>query len=378
MKAENMNTEFEQWLSRFRTHARRQGISETVLDMAFDGVRYASGIIEKDRNQSEFIKPIWEYLDSAVSEARVRNGQQALRDNRDMLDAIDREFGVEKEVFVAIWGLESAYGTIRGDENAIAALASLAFDGRRRRLFETQLIAALKIVQSGDVKPDEMTGSWAGAMGHTQFMPTSYLAYAVDFDGDGKRGIWSDNPTDALASTAAYLARFGWTKGQPWGVEVQLPDGFDYTQSGHRVKKDVAEWMALGVRDIAGKTVGTDGPARVLLPAGACGAAFLVFQNFHVILRYNAADAYVIGVGHLADRIAGASPIQAAWPTGDRPLSFSEMSEMQKRLTAAGFDTDGADGMIGPNTVAAIRAFQMSRGVIPDGYASYEILRQLK
>lgn len=373
-----MNTEFEQWLSRFRTHARRQGISETVLDMAFDGVRYASGIIEKDRNQSEFIKPIWEYLDSAVSEARVRNGQQALRDNRDMLDAIDREFGVEKEVFVAIWGLESAYGTIRGDENAIAALASLAFDGRRRRLFETQLIAALKIVQSGDVKPDEMTGSWAGAMGHTQFMPTSYLAYAVDFDGDGKRGIWSDNPTDALASTAAYLARFGWTKGQPWGVEVQLPDGFDYTQSGHRVKKDVAEWMALGVRDIAGKTVGTDGPARVLLPAGACGAAFLVFQNFHVILRYNAADAYVIGVGHLADRIAGASPIQAAWPTGDRPLSFSEMSEMQKRLTAAGFDTDGADGMIGPNTVAAIRAFQMSRGVIPDGYASYEILRQLK
>lgn len=373
-----MNTEFEQWLSRFCTHARRQGISETVLGMAFDGVRYAPEIIEKDRNQSEFVKPIWEYLERAVSDVRVRDGRQALQEHRETLDLIEQKFGVEKEVFVAIWGLESAYGVTRGDENVIAALASLAFDGRRRRLFETQLIAALQIVQSGDVGPDEMTGSWAGAMGHTQFMPTSYLAYAVDFTGDGKRDIWSDDPTDALASTAAYLARFGWTMGQPWGVEVQLPDGFDYIQSGHRVKKDVADWMALGLRDISGKTVANYGPASVVLPGGAKGAAFLLFHNFDVILKYNAADAYVIGVGHLADRIAGGHAIQTGWPKEDRPLSFAETSEMQNRLTAAGFDTVGVDGFMGPNTTGAIRAFQVSQGMIPDGYASYEILRRLK
>lgn len=378
VKSENKDAEFLRWLSQFRTKAQRQGISATTLDLAFRGVHYDAEIIAKDRNQSEFTKQIWDYLDSAASDTRVSNGKKALIQNRETLDKIERKYGVEKEIVVAVWGLESSYGAFRGSENIIAALASLAFDGRRGQFFETQLIAALKIVQSGDVTPAKMNGSWAGAMGHTQFIPTSYLDYAVDFDGDGKRDIWSDSPEDALASTAAYLARFGWTKGQPWGVEVKLPKGFDYGQSGERVKKSVSDWMALGVRDMTGRKVTDYGKSSVLLPAGAEGAAFLIFENFHVLERYNTADAYVIGVGHLADRIAGGPAIKSGWPRDDRPLRFSEKSEMQKRLTAAGFDTDGVDGIIGPNTIAAIRAFQASQGMVPDGYASYEILRRLK
>ena len=230
-----------------------------------------------------------------------------------MLAEIESRYGVEAEVVTAIWGLESAYGTYRGDRPLIESLATLAFDGRRGRFFEQQLIAALKIIQSGDVAPSRMTGSWAGAMGHTQFIPTSYLSYAVDFRGDGKRDIWSDDPTDALASTAAYLNRFGWRKGQPWGVEVALPRGFDFRQTGERIKKSPSEWAAMGVRDVNGRQVPNHGPASILLPAGAQGAAFMIFNNFHVIERYNTADAYVIGVGHLSDRISGAGPLKSGW-----------------------------------------------------------------
>lgn len=372
------NADFQRWIVRFKSKAMRQGISSTTYDRAFQGVSYNEDIIKKDRNQSEFTKQIWEYLDSAASDTRVKNGKKALRENKRVLDQIEARYGVDKEVVVAIWGLESAYGSYRGDEPLIESLATLAYDGRRGRFFESQLIAALKITQAGDVAPRRMTGSWAGAMGHTQFIPTSYLAYAVDFDGDGKRDIWSNDPTDALASTAAYLARFGWTKGQPWGVEVKLPSGFNYGLTGERIKKSTSEWMALGVRDMSGKKVPNHGSASVLLPAGAQGAAFLIFDNFHVIERYNTADAYVIGVGHLSDRIEGGPPIRSGWPRGDRPLRFSEKSEMQKRLTAAGYDTQGVDGIIGPNTIAAIRRFQASQGMVPDGYASYEILRRLQ
>ncbi|MBD3679172.1 MAG: lytic murein transglycosylase [Rhodobacteraceae bacterium] len=372
------NISFERWISGFRRRALAAGIRGDVFDAAFADVRYNADVIQKDRNQSEFTKQIWEYLDSAASTTRVRNGRAALRENRRVLAQIEARYGVEAEIVSAVWGLESAYGTYRGTTPIIGALATLAFDGRRGSFFETQLLSALRIIQAGDVSADKMTGSWAGAMGHTQFIPTSYLAYAVDFTGDGRRDIWSDDPTDALASTAAYLARHGWTKGQPWGVEVRLPQGFDYGLAGDRVKKSPADWAALGVRDMDGGVVPNHGRASILLPAGARGAAFMIFDNFHVIERYNAADAYVIGVGHLADRIAGGPPIQGDWPRGDRPLRFSEKQEMQERLTAAGFDTQGADGVVGPNTIAAIRRFQASQGMVPDGYASFEILRRLR
>lgn len=378
VQASSKSIGFKRWISRFRSTALRQGISKTTFDQAFRNISYNSDVIRKDRNQSEFTKQIWEYLDSAVSETRVRNGKDALRKNKRVLQSIEAHYGVDKEIVAAIWGLESAYGKFRGDVPVIEALATLAYDGRRGAFFEKQLIAALKIIQSGDVRARNMTGSWAGAMGHTQFIPTSFLAYAVDGTGDGKRDIWSDNPADALASTAAYLARFGWRKGHPWGVEVRLPDSFDYSHSGSRVQKSVAQWAALGVRDVYGKKVSDYGSASILLPAGAQGAVFMIFHNFKVIERYNQADAYVIAVGHLADQISGGPALKSGWPRNDRPLSFAEKKDLQKRLTAAGFDTFGLDGVVGPNTIAAIKAFQSSTGLPADGYPSANVLRRLR
>jgi len=372
------NLGFDRWIAGFRSRAASEGIRTEVLDAAFSGIRYNADVIDRDRNQSEFTRQIWDYLDSAVSETRVANGRAAFRQHADLLARIEERYGVEAEVVTAIWGLESAYGTFRGNTPIIEALSTLAYDGRRGAFFEAQLLAALRIVQSGDVAPRAMTGSWAGAMGHTQFMPTSYLDLAQDFDGDGRRDIWSDDPTDALASAAAYLARFGWTKGQPWGVEVRLPQGFDYALTGERIKKAPAEWAARGVRDMDGRPVPDHGRASILLPAGARGAAFMIFDNFHVIERYNPADAYVIAVGHLADRIRGAGPLRSGWPREDRNLRSVEKQEMQERLTRAGFDTQGVDGIIGPNTIAAIRAFQKTAGLTPDGYASYDILQRLR
>jgi membrane-bound lytic murein transglycosylase B len=367
----------EAWIAGFRSRALAQGISAATFDRAMAGATYLPDVIEKDRNQPEFTRQIWEYLDSAISDTRVSNGRQMLRDHARTLAEVERRYGVEKEVVAAIWGLESAYGRIRGDVPVISALATLALDGRRGRFFEEQLVAALRILQAGDTTPSRMVGSWAGAMGHTQFIPTSFLSYAADFDGDGRRDIWSDDPADALASTANYLRRFGWTTGQPWGLEVALPEGFDYGQSGERIKKSVADWTAMGVRDAQGNRIPEHGRASILLPAGARGVALMIFDNFHVIERYNAADAYVIAVGHLSDRLAGGQEFRAGWPRDDRPLRFSEKQELQQRLTRAGFDTQGVDGVIGPNTIAAIRAFQRSVGMVPDGYASLEILRRL-
>jgi membrane-bound lytic murein transglycosylase B len=369
---------FDAWVAGFKRRAAAEGIAAPVLQAAFSGVGYDPEVIRLDRNQAEFSRTLWDYLDSAVSDTRVTNGRAALDRHRRTLAAIERRYGVPAEVVVAVWGLETSYGSFRGSNDVIRSLATLAYDGRRAAFFEAQLVAALRILQAGDTDPRSMRGSWAGAMGHTQFMPTSFLDYAVDFTGDGRRDIWDEDPTDALASTAAYLARFGWQTGQPWGVEVVLPDGFDYALTGRAITRDPDEWARMGVRDAAGRAVPDHGPASILLPAGARGAAFMVFDNFGVIERYNPADAYVIGVGHLADRIAGGPPIQAAWPRGDRALSFAEREELQARLTRAGFDTQGVDGRIGPNTEAAIRRYQTSAGLIPDGYASLALLERLR
>lgn len=369
---------FSEWIAGFRVRALAAGIGPEVVDRALGGVEYDASVIEMDRGQAEFTRTIWDYLDSAVSAERVANGRAALEGHRALLERIEATWGVDKEVIVAIWGLESAYGTFRGNVPVIPAMATLAFDGRRGAFFETQLIAALKILQAGDVDAGDMTGSWAGAMGHTQFMPTSFLDHAVDFNGDGRRDIWSDDPSDALASTAAYLRHFGWVRGEPWGVEVRVLEGFDYGLTGKQVKKSGPDWAALGIRDMEGVTAPDHGPASILMPAGARGAAFMIFLNFQVIERYNAADAYVIGVGHLADRIGGGPPIRGGWPREDRALLAAERQELQERLTEVGFSTGGVDGLIGPNTIAAIRAFQRSVGLVPDGYASVEVLRRLR
>lgn len=373
-----VNQRFQNWLRSFADRAETQGISRAVLDRSLTALSYDEDVIRRDRNQAEFTKAIWEYLDSAVSETRMSNGVAALAEHAETLKAIEERYGVEQEVIVAVWGLESAYGSYRGTSSVLQSLATLAFDGRRGAFFEKQLVAALRIIQSGDTSPANMTGSWAGAMGHTQFIPTSYLEYAVDFTGDGRRDIWSDDPTDALASTAAYLKRFGWKLGQPWGVEVRLPSGFDYTLAKRDVTKLPSVWAQQGVVGIDGDPVPDHGRASVLLPAGGDGVAFLIFDNFRVIERYNSADAYVIGVGHLSDRISGKPPFQASWPRDDRALTLKERKELQSRLTQKGFDTKGIDGKIGPLTIEAVRSFQTANGLKPDGYASLRILDRLR
>ena len=367
---------FERWLQGFRKRALAQGIRAQVFDAAFRGVTYDASIIARDRNQSEFTKQIWEYLDSAVSNARVKNGRASVAKHTAVLSRIEAKYGVEKEIVAAIWGLETSYGAFFGDTNTIQALATLAYDPRRSAFFEQQTLDALRILQAGDIS--KLQGSWAGAMGHTQFMPTSYIAHAQDFNRDGRRDIWGKDPTDALASTAAYLQHNGWKKGQPWGIEVILPKGFDYANSTERVKKPVSYWNRQGVRLVNGKQIPNHGRSSILLPAGHRGAAFVIFDNFQVLETYNTADAYVIGVGHLADRIAGAGAIRGNWPRGDKPLSFTEKKEMQKRLLAKGFDPAGLDGIIGPRTIAAVQAFQASVGMVPDGYVSKEVLGRLR
>lgn len=372
------NIGFDQWIAGFRGRAMSQGVSGATFDAAFRDVTYDTSVISRDRNQAEFSRTLWEYLDSAVSQTRIDNGRKALQQHGAVLAEIEARYGVDRHVVVAVWGMESNYGSNRGDLPLIGSLATLAYDGRRGAFFEEQLVAALKILQNGDTTADRMTGSWAGAMGHTQFIPTSYLSYAVDFRGTGRRDIWSDDPTDALASTAAYLANHGWNRNQPWGVEVRLPQGFDFAQTGKRTTLSPAQWAALGVRATNGQPVPDYGPASVLVPAGARGAAFMIFRNFTVISRYNAADSYVIGVGHLADRLRGGPAIQAGWPRGDRALLRAERQELQERLTQAGFSTQGVDGMIGQNTIEAIFAYQRARGLVPDGYPSVDLLDRLR
>lgn len=372
------NIGFRRWIDRFRTRARAAGIRDGAFDVAFRGVRYNEGVIRSDRCQPEFTRQVWNYLDAVVSDARVKDGRAALQGNRRLLAEIEAKFEVEAAILAAVWGAESDFGACRGDTPLIEALATLAFDGRRARFFEDQLIAALKIVQAGSVAPKRLKGSWAGGMGHAQFMPTTYLEHAVNFRGNGRSDIWSDDPADALASTASFLRRCGWRKGQPWGVEVVPARGFDLALADGRIRKTANGWTAMGVRDARGRRVPDHGFASILMPAGLRGAAFMIFDNFHVIRQYNAADAYAIAVGHLADRLEGGAPFRARWPRKDRNLGHAEKMEMQRLLSARGFDTQGTDGIIGPNTVDAIRAFQASQGLPPDGYASHEVLERLR
>jgi membrane-bound lytic murein transglycosylase B len=371
-------TGFDSWVASFKSRARSRGISQTTIDAAFANVRYNAEVVERDRNQAEFQREIWDYLDLVVSDSRVSNGRQAFRENRSLLTEIENRFGVPAPIVCAIWGMESAYGARRGDIPVIEALATLAYDGRRGRFFEQQLMAALRILEAGHVRSRNFAGSWAGAMGHTQFIPTSFEAYAVDFRGDGRRDIWSDDPTDALASTAAYLARFNWRRGMPWGVEVRIPSDFNFARAGRGTSRMPSEWARQGVVGVDGSAVPDYGSAGLLLPAGARGVALMTFANFRTIERYNASEAYVIGVGHLADRIAGGGPFVASWPRGDRGLTSAEVAELQRRLNAAGFNAGVVDGRPGPQTRAALRTWQRSVGLPADGRPTLHMLERLR
>ena len=349
-----------------------------MFERAFKGVTPDLDVLEKDARQPEFVKPIWVYLASAVSAKRIETGAKKLRAYRSVLDKIEARYGVDRHVVIAIWGMESNYGSFRGKRNVVRSLATLAYRGRRQSFGRTQLLAALRILQRGDITPSRMTGSWAGAMGHTQFIPTTYNAYAVDFDGDGKRDIWGNIP-DALASTANYLRVSKWRKGETWGYEVVLPKGFEYGLAGRKRVKTLAEWRRLGVKRVRGRVFPRpDDRASLILPTGARGPAFLILNNFRSILRYNNATAYALAVGHLSDRIRGFSGFVRAWPKDAKPLARAEREELQRLLTAKGFSTGGADGILGSRSREAIRAYQRARGLVADGFPSQKLLKQLR
>ncbi|MGO2147856.1 lytic murein transglycosylase [Halomonas sp.] len=364
---------FEQWRNEFRRYAAAQGISESTLATALDNVRYRERVIELDRYQPEFVRPIWEYLDTAASDTRVNAGREKLDAHRQTALEMQQRYGVPSEIIVAIWGIESNYGSNFGDFSTLEALATLAYDGRRRDFARGELLAALRIIDQGDIAAEQMKGSWAGAMGHTQFIPSSFEAYAVDGDNNGRRDIWGSIP-DVMASTANYLARAGWQAGEPWGVELALPASFDYSQTERRSS---AEWASQGVRALQGELPNFES-AAIAIPAGAEGPAFLVGANFRAILRYNNATSYALAVATLADKIAGREGIRQTWPRGQTPLTRDDVKELQRRLNEAGYSVGGADGVMGPNTRQGVRDFQRSQGLTPDGFATQALLERLR
>ncbi len=336
------NAGYDAWVTNFRSRAAAQGISPSTLNAGFRGAGYLPGVVKRDRNQTEFTRTLEDYLAIAASDERVAKGRAAYARHRSTLNAVEAKYGVAASIVTAVWGLESFYGERRGNVPVISATSTLAYDGRRGAFFEKQLLAALKILQNGDTTASQLTGSWAGAMGHTQFIPTSYEAFAVDFTGDGRRDIWSNDPADSLASTAAYLSRNGWTRGLKWGGEA-----------------------------------GSGAPGGTRLQPQPGGPVFNVTSNFRVIKRYNNSDSYAIGVGHLADRILGGGPLRASFPPDKYGLTKDDRVALQQRLTARGFDTGGSDGVIGPNSRAAISAYQSSLGLPATGDPSPDLLARL-
>ena len=369
---------FAQWVERFWPVAKAVGITRETYDKAFKGMTPDPKVIEAASFQPEYVKPIGEYIDRVVSDKRIATGKQMLEQNKDLLDGIEKRYGVDRTILVAIWGVESNYGTQPGDMNVIRSLATLAYYNIKAAFARQQLIVALKIVQHGDIPVDQMNGSWAGAMGHTQFIPTTYQKFAVDYDGDGKRNIWSDVP-DALASTASYLRHAGWQPGQTWGYEVTLLKGFNVKRVGDKTLKPLGDWQKLGFTRANGEPFPHPGDkASLLAPAGANGPVFLVLNNFQSIMHYNVAISYALGVGHLSDRLKGYGPFVHPWPTDENHLALDQRIELQKLLVAKGLLVGDADGVIGPATLEAVKSFQRSKGLPVDGFPSRTILELLR
>jgi membrane-bound lytic murein transglycosylase B len=374
---------FQNWAAQFQAEARRAGITDAVLAQAFNGVTSPDeSVLRAAGHQPEFVRPIWEYLDSAVSSRRISNGREALREHGVALERIEQATGVSRYIVVAIWGMESSYGSVLENRNVvkpvILSLATLAYaDADRRRFGREQLMAALQILQRGDTTAANMYGSWAGAMGHTQFIPTTYLAHSADYDGDGRSDIWQNIP-DALYSTANYLRASGWTAGHTWGYEVQVPQGFDWRLADESTERPLAHWQQMGVVRTGDRQFPRPGDlAKLVAPAGSGGPVFLMLHNFDVIKRYNNATSYALAVGHLADRLKGFGEFRSGWPRDLQPLTRVQVEQMQRLLTQRGFSTGGVDGRVGPMTRGAIRAFQASVGLLPDGYASTALLARM-
>jgi membrane-bound lytic murein transglycosylase B len=371
------DAKFGQFIRDFRATAIAAGIRPDIYDRSMAGIRRNASVERANTSQPEFVKPVWSYLDSAVSDDRVSMGLQMEATYPGMLSNLETRYGVSKDILVAIWGMESNYGQQMGGYNMFEALATLAYDGPRQDFARRELLAALKMEQEEGLTPSQMTSSWAGAFGHTQFEPSSFASHAVDGDGDGKRDLWH-SPADALASSAVLLSNAGWTKGAPCYAEVSLPPGFAYELADGDTAKTVSDWKALGVR----RTNGTDFPANagngaIYLPAGARGPAFMAFDNFRTVLKYNNAASYALAVCYLAHRLRGGAPIMASWPRDEQPLTSDQRTQFQTDLQTLGYDIGTIDGVLGRKTRNVLRQYQKAHGLPADGFPTVEMLGRL-
>ncbi|WDR04544.1 lytic murein transglycosylase [Devosia rhodophyticola] len=358
--------------------AAARGVSRSAFDAAFANYTYLPKVMELTRKQPEFTSTVADYLNKRVTDSQARKGRVMRSEWAQTLAGAAQRYGVQPEIVLAIWGMETNYGGFMGGNNTIYALASLTEGGYRSSFFKSELLTALRIISDGNVTPANMVGSWAGAMGHTQFMPSSYMRYAVDYNGDGRKDIWKSVP-DALGSTANYLNSFGWNYGETWGYEVKLPTGFDYDRARATGKVSIATWEKMGIRRVSGRPFPRPSDVtRLYMPAGATGPVFLLTPNFDVIKRYNNSDSYALAVGHLADRIIGGGDFATPWPAGNYGLNASQRVELQQRLNKAGYAVGSADGVVGPKTRAAVIAFQKRNGLPADGYVSGLLLNALK
>jgi membrane-bound lytic murein transglycosylase B len=372
-QASPASASFDIFLQRLWPQAQARGISRATFDLAFRGVTPDASIVALTKKQSEFSAPIWNYLENAVGGSRIQRGREAAAENASVLAQVEARYGVPKEVVLGVWGMETNYGSFKGSKDVIRSLATLAAIRYRGDFFRDELLTALELIEKGYVERNELKGSWAGAMGHTQFMPSSYMKYAVDWTGDGHADIWTSS-SDAIASTANYLKGYGWVPGLPWGMEVTLPDGFD-----HRLDKaSFSAFASAGVRRADGGRLPSSGEGRLFYPAGHTGPVMLLTANFDVIKKYNSSDAYAMAVGHLGDRIAGRAAIQANWPTKAPRLDMAATRDLQNRLKAIGLYNHDADGRIGTGTREAVRRYQISAGEIADGYPTPALLAKLR
>lgn len=373
---------FQNCISNLKNQAINSGVSSTSYDRYTQNLTPDYSVIEKLNYQPEFSTPIWDYLSGLVDVERVELGKIKIRQHQNVLNKVSATYGVPIETVVAVWGVESNYGNISGKNDLLQSLGTLSCEGRRQNFFRGEFFAAMRILQRGDLTQDQLKGSWAGAFGHTQFMPSTYEELAVDFDGDGRRDLVSST-TDALASTANFLKKRGWQTGQPWGFEVTLPEGISIAGEGRRNKKSLSLWgdkgviRADGTPLIQGNLSGMS-QAGLMAPAGENGPVFLVFKNFDAIYSYNAAESYALAIAHLSDRLQGANGFVKEWPTNDAGTSRTERREIQAYLLSRGYDIGEVDGLIGDKTKQAIRQEQTRFGLSPTGRAGQLILRAIR
>lgn len=373
---------FQSCLSGLRTQALNAGVIMSTYERYTQNLSPDYSVIEKLNYQPEFSTPIWDYLSGLVDDERVQLGQQKLAEHRDVLNRVSAAYGVPPETVVAVWGVESNFGNISGSYPLLQSLGTLSCEGRRQSYFRGEFFAAMRILQRGDLSESQLKGSWAGAFGHTQFMPSTYEELAVDFDGDGRRDLVSST-TDALASTANFLKKRGWQTGQPWGFEVRLPDGMQIGGEGRRNKKTLSYWSSQGLMRADGSklvqgNLFESSKAGLMSPAGAKGPTFLVFKNFDAIYSYNAAESYALAIAHLSDRLQGKGGFSTSWPTEDAGTSRSERREIQQYLLNKGYDIGAVDGLIGDKSRQAIRQEQLKLGLSPTGRAGQQILNAFR